>query len=1306
MQDFNLLITEKPYQPYYQYWRAQFAPVHKYLHLGRYSAAVAGPRPFRVTRHRLSRQAVAVVGQLAGGDTGQFTVMTAALHLLLTRYAGETVSVFKTPLLAGAAPGDGLAGEVALVVPAAAEPETLRDLLNRVREIVEKSYTYQSFPVDVLLKEVSNLDFGALSNVLVCAPAIHEQHPDQDRFDLVLEMDFAAGGIQLTARYNASLFDALFVERFLAHGEALLLQFDRLGAPLRAIKLLDQAETNYIVNELGSGGADAQCGASDWVTAFEQQVLLSPQRPALVFEEKVITYEQLNDQADRLARHWRTSYGLAKGDCVGVHLPTTDALVVALLAILKADCVFVPVDVSSPAYKKEQVFRNAGVKLLVSQAAVSFGAGACPVFVPGDHPDDAQLPGAAFARETAPGDIAYIMHTSGSEGLPKGVMVSHASFHNYIQWACTFYFAGGNANMALFTSPSFDLTLTSIFCPLLMGKTVFAFHQAEIARTLLRIFAPGSGVDAVKLTPSHITLLGEYSFRSDVKLVIAGGEELLPQHVEVLRKLNPGMAVYNEYGPTETTVGCTVARLDNGLITIGRPVANTFIYILDDELELLPVGAVGELFIAGGGVSEGYLGRPDVTGKKYLDDPFRAGGKMYRSGDLGRWLPGGRLDYLGRRDDQVKFNGYRIEPGEIEAVLENFGGVRQGVVEKRKSRSGSPMLVAYYRAGRAIDPALLRKFLAAHLQPGTIPTHFVHVERFALSASGKLDRQALPDPEAPDRLAALYVPPATATERQLAAIWEEVLGREPVGRYDDFFRLGGHSLHAVQIIARIYANMQVEVSISDLFGNVILADLAGVMDRSQSHQYQPIKPIDPQEHYEASHVQQRLWVLNQLNPGQAAYNVPLALAFSGELDAALVERAFADLLQRHEVLRTTFRTVAGRIRQVVHDPRSYPFKFEYADLREAADGGETCRRLVRGEASGVFDLETGPLLRVKLLRPEEKRYVLLFTVHHIAADGWSMQLIMNEWLHLYQGYRTGNRPALEPLGIQYKDYAAWQRSQLDGSGSAGHKQYWLHQLGGTLPVLQLPVDFHRPPVKTFEGNVVSLCLGAPLLGELKKVCAQHNATLFMGLLALLDVMFYRYTGQPDIIVGTSTAGRSHKDLENQVGCYVNTLPLRTRIQPGDTFGQVLGKAKETATSAFDHQVYPFDQMVEDLGLGGDMGRNPLFEVLIQLQNVETVFRPGTGLEEVAVASYEAAYRSSKFDLTFNFEEAEDGLWMGLDYNVGLFKESTAKHILENYHWVAEAVLADGQAPVEQISLLTTSEEREETDAFLNLMHGL
>ncbi|TIN35298.1 MAG: amino acid adenylation domain-containing protein, partial [Mesorhizobium sp.] len=894
--------------------------------------------------------------------------------------------------------------------------------------------------------------------------------------------------------------------------------------------------------------------------------------------------------------------------------------------------------------------------------------------------------------------LAYVIYTSGSTGTPKGVMVEHASTVNLLHWSSG-VFADSEISRTLFsTSISFDLSVYECFVPLSQGSTLYLVEDAlALAQTPL-------DVSLINTVPSAIAaLVDQKAVPASTSVINLAGERLKADLIERVFESSGVEKICNLYAPSETTTYSTWICMPRGeavVETIGRPIANTRVYLLDGHGGPVPFGAVGELCIGGAGVARGYLNRPDLTAERFIASPFVDGDRLYRTGDLARYLPDGNLEFLGRNDEQVKIRGFRIEPGEIAARLCEHAWLREAVVVARQDRAGDKHLVAYVvcapEAGSDDDDGgglagALRAHLGARLPDYMVPSAFVRLAALPLTPNGKLDRKALPAPADDAYARRSYEAPRGAVETALAQIWAELLGVERVGRHDHFFELGGHSLLAVQLSSRLSRAVGVELPLSTLFANPVLSDLAAsiveVLSRSGTQDLPAIAAVSRDEPLVLSFAQQRLWFLAQLDEGSTNYHIPLALRLRGELDRSAWQRSLDRLFARHEALRSVFVAPEGKPWVEVLPPDAGLPMVEH-DLRDRPDAEAALLDLCHEEARTPFDLARGPLIRGRLIRMPDEEHVFLLTQHHIVSDGWSMGVLVRELRQLYRAFEAGQDDPLPPLAIQYPDYAAWQRQWLSGERLQKQAQYWRDTLSGAPARLVLPTDHARPAQQSFAGASVPIVIDADLTRGLKRLSRQHGTTLFMTVLAAWAAVLSRLSGQDDLVIGVPSANRGRREIEELIGFFVNTLALRLDLAGEPSVSQLLEQTRRTALAAQEHQDLPFEQVVEIVQPPRALDHTPLFQVMLAWQN------NAVGSFDLAGLSVEAAgegYDQVKVDLELSLGECGEVIAGTFGYASALFDEATIERQRGYLLALLRAMVADAGQPVGRIELLPAAE---------------
>ncbi len=980
-------------------------------------------------------------------------------------------------------------------------------------------------------------------------------------------------------------------------------------------------------------------------------------------------------------------------------------LLVGILAVLKAGGPYVPVDPAYPEERVRLILEDCGAPVVLTHqklAALAPGRSLCLDALP-EAPETISAP-----ATVTPENLAYLIYTSGSTGIPKGVAMTHGALSNLIAWQNETLPLRGSARVLQFSALSFDVSFQELFSTWCAGGELISIPE-ELRRDpdaliqlidqqqIERVFLP-----FVALQQLAAAACARPLYPASLRDVITAGEQLqiTPEIRQMFTRLSTAR-LHNHYGPSETHVVTSHTLQDDPeqwplLPPIGRAIPGASLYLLDRAMQLAPQGVPGELHVGGVALARGYWQRPELTAEKFIADPFstQPGARLYKTGDLARRLPNGDLEFLGRLDQQVKIRGFRVELGEIEAALQQHPGVRDCVVVARADEGGPKRLVAYVTGIDASATGELRKRLQGQLPEYMVPSAFVALDALPLTPNGKLNRKALPAPEYTGEDGA-YVAPRTPSEEVMAAIWAGVLRVERVGANDHFFDLGGHSLMATQVMSRIREAFQVELPLRALFEAPTVAGLAERVALLQREQHgleaPPLTRIPREGAIPLSFAQQRLWFLDQLEPMNPLYNMPYVMRLSGALDVAVLEQAINTLGERHETLRTRFELIDGNPAQIIEPWQPLHIAVEDLTVMPADQRESEARQLVRAETSTPFDLRKGPLLRVLLVRIDAADHVLVLNTHHIIGDGWSFRVVTQELAALYEAYAAGKPSPLPELPLQYADFAVWQRNFLSGEQLERQLGYWKEQLAGAPPVLDLPADYTRPALATYDGALRAVVLPRPLLDALNAISRQHGVTLFMTLLSGFSVLLARYTGQDDIVVGSPIANRNRVEIENLIGFFVNMLVLRTNTDGNPAFPELLRRVRETTMEAYAHQDVPFEKLVEELQPERDLSRNPLFQVMLVLQNA------GGGelrLGDIAAKPFGGGAQSSKFDLTLFASEQPAGLRLAIEYNTALFAPHTIERMLGHFQTLLEAIAKSPASKLSELPLLSEEEEQQ------------
>ena len=1115
-----------------------------------------------------------------------------------------------------------------------------------------------------------------------------------EAFELHLHLTSDDAGLHGALAYTHSLFDRAGAERYVGYLQRTLQAMAEDDTqPLDRIELLDAAERAQLA-AWNATDVDYPTGLCVH-QLFEAQVERTPDAVALRFEEQSLSYAALNRQANRLAHHL-IALGVGPDVRVAICAERSLEMVIGLFAILKAGGAYVPLD---PAYPQERLAYQlddcAPALLLAQRALQSLVADAT---VPTFWLDDlARLP--VLEQDPRPvgltaQHLAYVIYTSGSTGRPKGVMNQHDGVVNRLLWAQQQFALDGRDRVLQKTPFGFDVSVWEFFLPLMTGaQLVMARPDGHQDLQYLAECIRANAITAVHFVPSMLQMFmdqADLSCCASLRHVMCSGEALPAGLQNRFLERLPEVALNNLYGPTEAAVEVSYWRCRPGAswVPIGRPIANTRLHIVDRHLRPVPVGVAGELLIGGVQVARGYLNRPELTEERFVADPFAAGGRLYKTGDLARWHEDGTIEYLGRNDFQVKIHGFRIELGEIEARLSEYPGIQEVVVLAREDQPGEKRLVAYFSGGDAVDLGDLRRHLGETLPAHMVPAAYVSMPRMPLTANGKLDRKALPAPGADAYASAAYEAPVGAVEAALAQIWGEMLGLDRVGRNDNFFALGGHSLLAMTMLSRLRRVLAVEVSLKNLFARPALADLAAHVQMQTRSEQKPIVAAARDAALPLSYAQQRLWFFGQMEGGSEAYHIPLVVRLSGTLDVASLRRALDRIVDRHESMRTTFEREDGRTVQRIAAPGG-GFDLRIEDLR-SADEAQVQQR-VDEEAASAFDLMRGPLVRGLLLRIGENAHLLAIVMHHIVSDGWSMGLLTAELSALYAAYLAGEDDPLPPLPIQYADYAVWQRQWFEGEKLEKQSAYWRETLTGAPALLELPTDRSRPTRQSFAGAVEPIEFDEAMTRALKKLAQRHGATLYMVVLTAWAAVLSRLSGQDDVVIGTAVANRMRTEVESLIGFFVNTQAIRVRIGTGmesDSSAGLLAQVKERVLEAQDHQDLPFEQVVEIVNPTRNLAHAPIFQVMLAWQNSDET---GLILPGVGVTAVKAAHTTAKFDLNLELAELGGRIAGHLEFATALFDRVTVQRYVGYLQRTLQAMAEDDTQPLDRIELLDAAE---------------
>jgi amino acid adenylation domain-containing protein len=1326
-------LQGEPLQELLDYWGArlkQVAPLEMPTEQGRSfddqqsgaTETVLFPSALAERLHEIARREGATL----------YMILLAAFQVLLHRYSGQEDFAVGSPIAGRIGKEtEGLVGffvnTLVLRASLAGNP-TFRQLLGQVRQTALEAFQHQELPFERLVEALNperdtrrhplfqvmfTLQSAPWPDVKLAGLSLSVIPLDTGTspFDLSLTAREEPAGLSLAAEYSTHLFRPDMIRRLLGHFQVLLEGIvadpDR---PIAQLPLLGEAERRALLVERNQ--TQAEYSGRSVHELFEEQAARTPMATAVVFEGQSLTYGELNARANRLARYLQAR-GVGPDQLVAVRLPRCLELITALLGVLKAGGAYLPLDPLLPAERLRFTLADAKVDVIVTEKELQGDLPAGPrhvICMDTDWQEITQCSAEPLSQAATGQQLAYVIYTSGSTGQPKGVMIEHRALLNYTHAVAAAYGITAADRVLQFASVSFDAHAEEVYPCLTRGGTLFLRNDEMLdCRRFLQLCGQWQ-VTFLSLPTGFwheltATIAAEqFTAPSALRLVAIGGEQAQADRVATwFQCLGDRVRLLNTYGPTEATVVATTAELSRAdgrveRVPIGQPLANYRAYVLDRSLQPVPAGVHGELYLGGESLARGYLNRPELTAERFVPDPFAPGdgARMYKTGDVVRWGEDSRLEFVGRTDHQVKIRGFRIELGEVETVLRQCAGVRDAVVTARDDLPGGKQLVAYIVADGQTPPAAedMRQFLSGLLPDYMVPAIFAPLPAIPLNSSGKVDYRALPRPERQRDARRTCTPPRNADEQALADIWCEVLQLDQVGRDDNFFALGGHSLLATQVVSRIARRLHVDVPLRDIFQTPTIADLGACVAALRARggtSGQPIPLASREGQLPASFTQEALWFLDQLEHDRATYTAFPSVRMKGPLDVAALERAFGEIIRRHESLRTRFPEADGRPIQVIDPPE--PQAFSFADLSglSAVEREVALDRAIAQQAGRPIDLQKGPVLRMSVLKMSEDEHVLLAAAHHMIYDGWSLGIMARELAALYPAYRAGHPSPLPELSIQYADFAAWQRDLLQGETLNRLRTYWIEHLDG-VPPLELPTDYPRPAVRTTRGDTLPCNLSPELSTAVREFCRREGVTPFMALLAAFQVLLQRYTGQDDFAIGSPVANRMRPETESLIGYFINVVVLRGDLSGDIGFRGLIERVRQVALGAFEHQELTLDRVVDAVKPARDPSRHPLFQAMFVLQNTEPPSLRSLGLE-IEPFNELPAGDSAYFELTMSLEETDQGYHGSLNFNTDLFRPETATRMIQHYQTLLAAAIADPDRPLGALPLLGQDERR-------------
>ncbi|RPK07111.1 Malonyl CoA-acyl carrier protein transacylase [Bacillus subtilis] len=1229
------------------------------------------------------------------GSTLYMTLL-AGYNVLLSKYSGQDDIIVGTPI-AGRNHHD-LDSIVGVFINTLAirnypkEEKNFLEFLEEVKECLFDAYENADYAFESLIEKLdlkhdlsrhplfdTMFTLQNLEDTELDVPGIDIKPYDVDwstsKFDISWELEEDKGGIHVSIEYSNHLFRQETIERMFNHYKHILHQIvEKPNQKIVELQLVTEAEKQQL-----TAGYNETFSAYTKKTIhqmFEGIVEQFPNEMAVVYGDDKLTYQQLNERANQLARLLRKK-GLCREQVVGIVFDRGIDTLVAIIAVLKAGGAYLPIDAEYPKERIEYMIQDSSAQVLIVQDQGLIPANYTGVSVVMDQSQCYQGDVSNLQNINEYNDLAYIIYTSGSTGKPKGVMIEHQGVCNLCLNADILGYEIGSRALQ-FASISFDASVFEIFFTLLSGATLYmAQKELLLSKADFIPWLKKNEIEIIPFIPPSVLKLFTYEALPSLRTILTAGESC---SFDLIQRWGHNRTFINAYGPTEATVCATLAICDpsDETVSIGRPVWNKKIYILNENLQVQPIGVPGELCIGGDGLARGYVNLPELTERQFVDNPFIPGEKIYRTGDLVRWLPNGNIEFLERIDDQVKIRGHRIELGEVNKALLQHPVINEAVVAVKTDKNDEAYLCAYIVADKDWKVAEIRKYLGLVLPQYMMPSVFMDIKKIPLTSNGKLDKKALPEPL--DMLGDIskYSPPTNRMERILTEIWSEVLGIEKVGIDDNFFELGGHSLKAMMVVSRIQKSMGVAVSLRELFGASTIKDLSKILNKTERKSYN-LKPIEKREYYPISSAQRRMYIVHHLEGQNSStnYNIPLVFEVSGSIDIKRLQRAVNVLLNRHEALRTSFHLSDEEIVQKISNDVTAEIVVIESNHEDKED--------IIDSFIQPFELSIAPLFRVSVARLDTNKALLMIDMHHIISDGVSTDIFMQELIKIYR------EESLPELHIQYKDYAVWQQSLEYKNQLEKQKSYWLSNLSGNLPILEMPLDYKRPLMQQFEGETYEFEIDRNIHQKLKVLSLKHDTTLFMTMLACYNILLSKYSGQEDIIVGSPIAGRPHPDLESIIGVFINTLAFRNFPQSTVTTSEFITSVKNQVLDAYENADYPFEELVDKLDLRRDLSRHPLFDTMFILQNMDM---GEVEIPDAEIEYYNWEWKNAKYDMSWVAYEEEDSIQISIEYSTSLFTRETIERMSKQFIYIIEQVVEKSDLPLASIELITEMEKNQ------------
>ncbi|MBL6449339.1 amino acid adenylation domain-containing protein [Fulvivirga sp. 29W222] len=1253
-----------------------------------------------------------------------YMTMLAAFNVLLYRYTGQDdIAVGTATAGRQQKEIEGLIGFFINTIVLRNQVDgqgTFKELVQQIKSVTLAGFENQEVPFEKVVealgveRDMSRNALFQIQFLMQNTPKTEELkfdnveliHENNDtvtsRFDLNFSLTEVEDEIYLEIVYCLDLFKHDTVERLFKHFVNVLTSIvDHPESHIDTINLLDEEEKALIMNDFSQTITLPQ-EEKTLIDLFYQQAEKTPDNVALALRDTTLTYKELDERSNKLASYLMER-GISKGKIVPLCLDRSFEMIIGILGVLKTGAAYAPIDPEYPQERITYILRDTESKIAISNSRCRHLLRYTDVFstivsLDKDWDTIGQQPGEKLPVETRLKDLMYIIYTSGSTGQPKGVLQEHGALTNFILHQSNEFKIAEDDRVLQFYSYCFDPSVEQIFMPLINGAVcVLIPDDTRRDHDLVEKYLHDLSITHLQATPGFLNNLkpGKYN---GLRRVVAGGEVCAPKLYEKWRDY---CTFYNKYGPTETAISATQYKCNGEIdteralsIPIGRPVTNTLVRILDKNMNMVPIGVAGDMYIGGVQLARGYHQMPELTREKFVPDEFsdEKGNRLYHTGDLARWMPDGNIDFLGRSDEQIKIRGYRVEPSEIEKVLQKASGIKQCVVIGSQDHAGYNRLVAYVLTDENYQKEKAKEYLLAHLPEYMVPSFFVEIDHIPLTSTSKVDKKALPAVEGMALSNNNITKPRNEVEEKLIEIYKDILEIDQVGIHDNFFEIGGHSLLATRAVSVIRKKLGTGLSLNDFFMYPRVADLSSRMDTSTAESTLPKIYVQPKNgNIPLSFAQERLWFIDKLR-GSEQYHMPWAFEVKGNLNLSYLESAFSGIVNRHEILRTVVEESDGKGFQKVLPAEGWKMTVTDWSAIENKDIEGYITNLIKAP----FDLAQDFMLRAEVIRKSDEEHIVVVVFHHIAFDGWSVSVLVKELVELYNSLFY-KRPAHVPhLSLQYADYALWQRKHLEGKELNKQIQYWKDKLTG-VPALQMPTDYPRPNIQGVDGGMYQHTLDKSLADKLYALSKHEETTLYMTMVAAFKVLLHRYTAQQDICIGSPIANRTQTELETMVGFFVNTLALRTTVKGDMTFKDYLQQVKKTTLEAYQYQDAPFERVVEAIGVDRNMSHSPIFQILFVMQNTPPIDNIKLGDVNLKNRDFDTAL--SRFDIDINVTERNDEMIINWGYCKDLFKNETIVKLAEHYVNLLQAVVDNSQESIEKLKLLSSEEEHKLLEGF-------